>query len=136
MYSAQNNSAVLKLSSCSQRACAREALNCFTYCLLVYNPPPLTHTRLLQAGPPRGLKSCNLLPKNKPCQHFILNSFPQVLPWQGGQGMVRSRQGGRLKGRLARLLKRARHGCWRGKGPHADPLCQTLAFTLLDFTLF
>ena len=74
-------------------------VNCFTYCLLVYNPPPSPHShtpKLLQAGPL--LASLRAIDPKKQLRHFLSDSFPRGLPWQGGRDPDRGREGG-LKGR-------------------------------------
>ena len=78
-----------------------QALNCFTYCLLVYNLPLPPHT----PGSTRLglLEVCNrAIGPKKQLRQFLSNSFPQALPWQG-EGEI---QTGGLKGRLARQLRR------------------------------
>ena len=70
-------------------------LNCFTYCLLVYNlPPPPTHTRLQQAGPPRGLQSCNRPEKAVSTFSFeLISSSPALAGGEDGESQTRGTKG-------------------------------------------
>ena len=102
-----------RLSSCSQRACARatKLLYVLFTSLQPPLPPPHTPGSSNRLGLPE-VRNRTIDPKKKQLRHFLSNSFPPALPWQGGETtMLRPRQGGGragLKGRPARQLRRGR----------------------------
>ena len=107
-------------------------LNCFTYCLLVYNlPPPPTHTRLQQAGPPRGLQSCNRPEKAVSTFSFeLISSSPALAGGEDGESQTRG-----TKGPPSKATEEEREAGTAGRGRMQPLFPSTRLFALHCFTL-